>query len=235
MIHRAVTAAILMAAASSPVFAQGITGGELGIEYNAPTNGSDFGGTTYSGGFEYGFLDTFSVSADVATYKFDNVGTDANNITLHGSYFLSPTTAIGGFFAHDSIEDADRNLYGLEGRTSYMGGDVGAYIGQADGDGDTGTIFGVDGSYALRSGFSVIANVDLFDSDIGTISQVSAGAEYQMQVGPQFYAQIGNVTGDLHGNDDSYGFFTVGAKVAFGASGGTTFTNRSVLEVVPGF
>lgn len=236
MIKTAATAAaILVAASSSAAMAQGITGGELGIEYNAPLNGSDFGGTTYSGGLEYGFMDMFSVSGNIAAYKFDNLGTDASNITLHGTYFLSSTTAVGAFYGHDDLEGDNAHLYGIEGRMDLFGTDVGGYLGKVDGDGDSGTILGLDGSYALRSGFSIIGNLDLVDADDDTLSQIAAGVEYQMMSGPEFYAQIGHAELDSSLGSESAGFVTVGAKVAFGQNRGTTFDNRSLLEAVPGF
>ena len=235
MIYKAALAATVLVAASSPAMAQEITGGELGIEYNAPTNGSDFGGTTYSGGVEMGFMQTFSLSANAAGYKPDNFDTTASNITLHGTYHLSSATSVGGFYAHDSVDGGDVNLFGIEGGTAFMGGDVGGYLGRTTGEDENGTLFGVDGSYALRNGFSLLGNADLFNVDGATLSQVSVGAEYQMEVGPQFYAQVGRITGNYDGQSDGVGFFTVGAKVAFGASRGTTFTNRSIFEVLPGF
>ncbi len=162
MINRAVPVAILLATLPLSAFAQGITGGDLGIEYNAPLDGSDFGGTTYSGGVEYGFMRTFSMSVNAAAYKPDNISTTATNVTLHGTYQLSSAASVGGFYGYDSNDGEGLNLFGIEGGTEFMGGDVGAYIGRAE---DDGTIFGIDGSYDLRSGFSVIGNVDLIDVD----------------------------------------------------------------------
>jgi hypothetical protein len=234
MINRAFPVAILLATLPFPTFAQGITGGELGVEYNAPTNGSNFGGTTYSGGLEYGFLQNFSVSANAAGFKPDNISTTANNITLHGTYHLSSAASLGGFYGFDSVDGDGLDLFGVEGRTEFMGAKFSAYLGKADDSGDEGTIFGMDGSYGLRSGFSLIGNVDLIDLDT-RLTEASIGAEYQMVSGPQFYTQIGQITGDVGTKSDSVGFFTVGAKVAFGAARGTTFTNRSVFEVLPGF
>ncbi|MFZ3584109.1 hypothetical protein ACOI1H_18375 [Loktanella sp. DJP18] len=235
MNHKAALAAAILAVASSSATAQGVTGGELGITYNAPTNGSDFGGTTYTGGLEYGFLQTFSVSANAAGYKFDNIDTTSNNVTLHGTYHLSSTASVGGFYARDDLDGTTADIFGAEGGTEFMGGDVGGYLGRVDDGTDTGTLLGFDGSYALRNGFSVIGEADVYNVDGDTLSQVSIGAEYELAVGPEFYAHIGRVTGDIDGSSDSVGFFGIGAKVAFGATRGTTFSNRSVLDVLPGF
>lgn len=234
MTYPAAVAAAILLAAASPTFAQ-VSGGELGIEYNAPLNGSDFGGTTYSGGLGYGVMNLFNLSGNVAAYKFDNIGTDASNLTLHATYLLSPDIMFGGFVASDSIEGEDATLYGVEGRGGLYGATVGGYLGQADDGTDTGTIIGVDAAYPLRAGISAIGNFDYFDAGGDSLNQIAVGAEYQMAVGPQFYAQIGSVTGDFDGQSETAGYLTVGAKVAFGADAGTLFTNRSVLEVLPGF
>jgi len=234
MTYKATIAAACIAAAGTPVFAQ-VTGGELGIEYNAPIDGSDFGGTTYSGGIEYGFMQTFSVSANVAGYKFDNIDTDASNVTLHATYHLSSAASAGAFFARDDVEDGYANIYGIEGGTEFMGGDIGGYIGRTDTDGEDATLFGVDGTYSFGNGFALISDIDLLSIDDTTLSQASFGAEYQLQSGPSFYAQVGRISASVDDDSDSVGFVTIGAKVAFGAQRGTTFENRSILEVIPGF
>ena len=68
MTHTAALAAVLLAAAT-PVLAQSL-GGELGIEYNAPLDGDDFGGTVYTGGLEYNFAQPVSISVNAEDIGF---------------------------------------------------------------------------------------------------------------------------------------------------------------------
>ena len=232
--HAAIAAALLMAA-STPALAQGITGGQLGIEYAAPVDGSDFGGTTYSGGLEYGINRQFSVAVDASGYLPDNLDTDFSSLTLHGIYHLSDEASVGVFAGRDSVEDASANLYGIEGGMELMGGTVEGYIGQVDGDIDDATLFGLSGVYDLRPNISVIGNLDVANTDDTTLSQAAVGAQYQLDGGPAFYAKIGNVTAEFAGDDESQAFIGIGATIAFGAERGTTFDQRSLFEVVPGF
>lgn len=235
MSYQTAFAAAVIAVVGSPVLAQGISGGQLGIEYSAPTDGSDFGGTTYSGGLEYAISRQFAVGVDISGYKPDNIDTDFTSATLHGIYHLSDTASAGVFFGRDFVDNADANIYGIEGGTEFMGGTVGGYIGKSDGDAADATLFGVDGAYALSNGFSVIGDFDRISVDDTAISQISLGAEYGMNAGPSFYAKVGNVSADDNGTTESQTFFTIGAQVAFGAGRGTTFDQRSVFETVPGF
>ncbi len=239
MTYTAALAAAILAVASTTATAQGFTGGSVGIEYNAPTDGSDFGGTTYTGGLEYGFLRNFSVALNVSAYKLENVGTTAANATLHATYHLDDLASVGIFSAADSIEDTTgavftNTIFGVEGGTTFMGGDVGGYLGRLDGE-DTYTVAGVDGEYALARGFSAIAGFDLLTGNDQTNSQISIGAQYEMARGPKFYAKIGSTREDFAGVEDVDTFVGIGASVAFGASRGTTFGTRSAFESLPRF
>jgi hypothetical protein len=239
MINRAVPVAILLATLPLSAFAQGFTGGDLGIEYNAPTDGSDFGGTTYTGGVEYGFARNFSVALNLSAYKLENINTTAANATLHLTYHMSNIASFGLFSASDGVEGDDGATYtnstiGIEAGTDFMGGDIGGYIGRLDGD-DTFTVLGVDGEYAFARGISAIGGLDLLTNNDVTNSQVSIGAKYAMQQGPEFYAKIGSTREESALNTDTSTFIGIGASVSFGAARGTTFGTRSAFESLPRF
>ena len=233
---KAALAATTLIVASAPAFAQGITGGQLGVEYNAPTDGSDFGGTTYSGGLEYAITRQFSVAVDATAYNPDTLNIDGSNITAHGIYHLSDAASAGVFYGQDSLDNGDARVYGIEGGTELMGGTVEGYIGRVDGDGEDATIIGVDGAYALQQGFSVIGSADLLSfNDDASVSRASIGAQYDMPGGPQFYAHIGTISVEAAGLAADQSFIGVGARVAFGTQRGTTFDGRSSLAPVAGF
>lgn len=239
MSHYAALAAAVFAVAASPIMAQGFSGGEVGIEYNAPTDGSDFGGTTYTAGLEYGFARQFSVALNLSGYKLENVSTTAANATLHGTYHLNDTASVGVFSAADSMDDATgatktNTIFGVEGGTEFMGGDVGGYVGRLKDD-DTYTMLGIDGEYAFARGFSAIGGFDVMTNDNATNSQFSVGAQYAMERGPQFYVKVGTTSEEAPGYSDSSTFVGVGASVSFGASRGTTFGTRSAFETLPRF
>lgn len=236
MSHKAAIAAAVLAVVGTPAVAQSVTGGELSIEYSVPTDGSDFGGTTYSGGLEVGITRQFALGIDVSGYRPDNIDTDFSSATLHGVYHLSDVASAGLFFGQDYTDGASTNVYGLEGGAEVGNGIVvGGYLGKIDGDASDGTLFGVDGAYALQNGFSVVGDFDLADSDGATIRQIALGGEYTMQAGPSLYAKVGNLSAEEGAATSDQTFITLGAEVAFGAKRGTTFDQRSFFEILPGF
>ena len=235
MTHSAALAAVLLAAAT-PLAAQGITGGQLGIEYNAPIDGSDLGGTTYHGGLEYAFNRAFTASVNAAGYRLDNFDTSAGNVTLHGTYALSGAASAGLFVARDSLDDEDATLFGIEGGTeAYPGLTAGGYLGAVRGDGYDGTILGIEGDYGLRSNVSLIGDADLISGDGLDVGQIALGASYTIDSGPRFTAKVGQARIDDGTTDETFAFISVGVDVAFGNQRGTTFDTRSIFDVIPGF
>jgi len=238
MSYKAAIAAAVLAVASSPVLAQGITGGQLGVEYNAPTDGSDFGGTTYTGGLEYAITRQISVAVDATGYSPTNLDISGTNATLHGIYHLSDTASAGLFYGIDSLEADDEtiSIYGLEGGTEFMGGEVSGYLGKTDSGDNDATIFGVDGAYALSNGFSVIGDLDYLSANSdSSVSRTSIGAQYELQGGPQFFAKFGSISVENGGVGEDQTFIGIGARVAFGAARGTTFNGHSSFDAVAGF
>ena len=238
MTHKAALAAAVLMAVGGPALAQGVTGGQLSIEYNAPTDGSDFGGTTYSGGLEYAITRQISVGVDATGFNPTNLSIEGTNVTLHGTYHLSDTASAGLFYGRDSLEGADdtATVYGIEGGTELMGGEVAGYLGKSDEDDGGATLFGVSGSYDLTPEIALIGGFDLLslDSDV-SVSRTTIGAEYRMLNGPQLYAHIGQVGAEVGTLAGDQTFIGVGARVAFGAARGTTFDGRSTLSAVAGF
>lgn len=235
MYIRTAIAATIVVAASSPVFAQGVTGGSLGIEYSVPTNLNDFGQTVYSGALEYGINRNFSVSADLSGYKFDNISTEVSSATLHGTYHMSDSMSVGAFYGQDNLDGATADIYGAEIGTEIAGGTVEGYIGKVDGDSD-GVMLGADGTYALQNGFSVIGGFNHVSIDGGTSAgRISVGGAYEMENGPQFYAEVGQMSADTGTVSQSETYVGLGARVAFGTHRGTTFDKRSIFEILPSF
>ena len=218
-----------------PAIGQGVTGGTLGVELNAPTDFSDLGGTTYFGSLEYQVTPDISVAANVSSYRFDNLGSDASNATVHGIYKLDDETSVGLFFGQDFSETSDSDLYGIQGTTWLGGSQVEGYLGRVDGQTDEITILGFDGQYDIRSDFSVTGSAALGDYAAGSARTISIGASYTIADGPDLYAEIGNVSVAENGLSTSDTFIGVGAQINFGGQKDTTFGRRSFFEILPQF
>jgi hypothetical protein len=227
--------AVAVLVVASPAAAQ-VTGGSLGVEYSAPTDGGDFGGTTYSGALEYSFGRSFALSFDIAGYRLDNINTDASSATVHGVYHLDEMTSFGVFYGADSLDGGDAQaLYGIEAGTEFGDADVEAFIGQLEGTNDDALIYGFDANYGFSNGFSAIGSGGFTDVDDRSLSRIAIGGQYEIAGGPQFYAEVGNVSAESGGVEADQTFVGVGARIAFGAERGTTFEQRSLFEILPGF
>lgn len=234
MITKAAAAAVLLAVAT-PVYAQGVTGGTLGVEVNAPTDLSDFGGTTYFGGIEYAINKNFSVAADISSYRFDNLGTDASSATLHGIYHMNDLTSFGLFFGQDKNETETSKVMGVEAGTEFMGGTVEGYVGRANSDTSDATIIGADGFYDWSESIQFTGGAAIANFDLGSTRTVTVGASYTISNGPDLYAEIGSVSVDDGTSTDSDTFIGLGARLNLGAERGTTFDQRSLFEILPQF
>ena len=233
MFNKAAIAVTLLVVAS-PLSAQGITGGTLGVEVDAQSDLSDLGGTTYFGGLEYAINRDFAIAADVSTYSFDSLADDATSATVHGIYHLSDSASVGLFYGQDWTNGSSANVYGLEGGTEFMGGTVEGFVGMVDGETDA-TIFGVDGNYDWNDAISFTGSAAFGDYEDGNSSLFSIGASYTIANGPDLYAEIGSASAESGGISDSDTFIGVGARINFGAARGTTFDQRSLFEILPQF
>ncbi|MBS1304134.1 hypothetical protein [Loktanella sp. SALINAS62] len=228
----AFAAALLVLA--TPVLSQSI-GGEVGIEYNAPLDGDDFGGTVYKLGFEYNFAQPVSIGVTGVGFNPDFIDENGSNVTLHASYHLNDFTSVGLFYAVDSLDGDDLDMIGLEAGTEVYGGIVNGYVGRAKADDETGYAFGADSEYGLANGFSALLEFDAVAADFADVTNFAIGAEYEIQSGPNFYAKLGHYNIDTDEGSFDQTYVTVGVDVAFGPKRGTTFESRSLLEIIPGF
>lgn len=235
----ALTVTSLMVAGTSS-FAQGFTGGQLGIEYNAPVDGGDMGGTTYSLGGEYAISRTFAMALDATSYRLDNVETSVSNFTLHGIYHLNEKMSLGAFVGLDRLTDSRNTLYGVEFGTEVQGGlfntgprDISGYIGFADGESSDSMFAGVGGNQRITDSIDLVADINWAQIDDESTWKGTATAEYHMANGPDFYGNLGVV--ETSDDPDMQIFVGIGARISFGAARGTTFDQRSLLESLPSF
>jgi len=236
MTNKTAIMAAVLAVFAAPVVAQGITGGQLGIEYAAPFDGTDLGGTSYNAAIEYAITRQFSVSADFSSYSIEAFEENSSSLTLHGIFHMDDNASLGVFIGQDREGDSggDARLYGLEGGTEFMGGEVSGYAAFIDGASD-GTMFGLDGAYGWRDGISFTGNASILNQDDSNIRRVAIGGAYAMAEGPEFYGELGNLAAEDGSISSNQAFIGLGARINFGAQRGTTFKERSLFETAAGF
>ncbi len=210
--------------------ALGFEGAQISAETLAYGDESDFGSTSYSGGLQFGIAGGIGIGADLSYYGFDTLGLDGRNATVHGIYTLNPVTTAGLFIGQDSLDGVTADIYGIEGQASFGGTTVEAYLGQIDGDLNSGTMLGVNANLSLGQSFALTGSLGSVDAD-EQINRLALGAEYQLGLGPTLYAEVGQISG----GDSDENYVMLGARLAIGPNGGTIFGSRSVFDIVPGF
>ncbi|SDE83890.1 hypothetical protein [Limimaricola pyoseonensis] len=215
--------------------AQQLAGGRLEIETAAFVEAAELGFTTYSGGLQFDVGAGFGAQIDLASYGFMGFGSDGTNATVHGLYDLGGAT-VGLFAGRDGYEEGDATIYGIEGETYFYGGEVEAYLARHDGEIGEITVAGLSGRMEVAPRIAAHGELGFADSAReGHLLRAALGGGYAFDEGFDLWGEIGRVESD----DDAFGedetFISVGATIGFGLRSGTSFGNRSLFDVVPGF
>lgn len=209
--------------------AQEFRGAELSAEVLGFTDDFGSGQTTYRAGAEMGVWGGIGIAADLGWHGFRGLGSDSRNVTIHGLYDFDGLGTAGLFWSRDSLDGGDATTWGAEMAASFGGAAIEGHLGRLDDSVVTGTLAGVDATYAL-GGLGVTGRIGLLRGDAGDATQVAAGAEYRLGLGPTLYGELGRQS---EAGEDAT-FVTLGARVAIGSRGGTTFGPRGLFEVLTG-
>lgn len=219
--------AALLAVPPGLAAAQGFAGAEVSAEILGFAEDPDLGETRYSGGAEFDLFGGLSVEADLAYHGFRGFDSDGRNATLHAIYGFGQATDLGLFYGNDDF-DGSTGILGIEGATTVRGFDLDAALGSYDGDAASGGMASIGLSYDFGS-FAATGFAGTLSGDIEA-SRVSVGGAYRLGRGPTLFAEVGRI--GVEGETDT--FVSLGARVAIGPNGGTTFGNRGLFEIVPG-
>ncbi len=207
--------------------AQGFTGAELSAQALAFSDSNDLGQTAYRAAAEFGITGSIGVAADLGYHGFPVLGTNETSLGLHGVYGLGGDLALGLFYTRDSLGNGTVESYGLEGATSLGGAQVEGYLAMVDGLAGGNAMLGVTGSYDLSQAFAATAGFATISGDTNR-NRASIGAEYRLANGPAVFAELGRITDE----GDSASYLSLGASIAIGAQGGTTFGSRSIYGIL---
>ncbi|NCQ36414.1 hypothetical protein GW813_15360, partial [bacterium] len=213
--------------ACGAAFAQGFTGAELSGQALAFSETNDIGQTAYRAAAEFGITRGIGVAADLGYYGFPVLGSNETSLGLHGVYGLNNDLALGMFYTRDSLDGGSVDSYGIEGATSVVGAQVEGYFGMIDGLTGGNAMFGVSGSYDITPAISATAGFGAISGD-NSRNRASIGGQYQISGGPAVFAELGRLTEA----GDSSGFLSLGASIAIGPQGGTTFGSRSIYDIL---
>lgn len=219
--------------AASPAMALELVGGSVSLGYSglADTMLDEINKTTLSGSVEIGFSQAVSVQGDLSTMNFGLSDMDATHIGLHGIYHLNEATSLGGFIGEDRLESADLSILGIE--VGHQAGQMRmeGYLSRADSSAQDGMIFGLHAGYRLSDASEIGLRYDEINVDGFGASRVSAVGEFGLANGLAITGELGSADLDGLGSET---FVGLGVKVDFGAERGATFSQRSVLDLLPG-
>ncbi|MCC5973443.1 MAG: hypothetical protein JJT81_05270 [Rubellimicrobium sp.] len=205
--------------------AQGLSALELSVETLVWADEGSTGDTTYGGGIEFSILPSLGVAAHLGSYG----AADATNVTLHAIYGLMGFDT-GLFLSRDSVEDGTIDTVGIEGAFGFLGGSVEGYFGLVDGLTTEGTTGGIAGRFEITNALAATGSIGFADLDV-TTNRIAIGAEYSIPAGPSVFGELGRI--NMDGDDEAY--LSIGASVAVGPNGRTTFSGRSLFEILPGY
>lgn len=216
--------------------AQDFRGAELSIEGLHFSDGDGLGQSNYQGGLEFGAFGPVAVAADLSFYDYAE-SDSSRALTLHAVVDAFSFATLGGFYAREDNEVADASTLGLEARRDFGPVGVEGYLGFTDDKDIDYRLLGVDGRFVVTPSIGVTGSAALVDADEGGVSRIAAGGEYRFRgTGPTLYAEIGRIeVDDLAAVDASGTFVGIGARIAVGRNGGTTFRPRGVNEAISGF
>lgn len=233
MKKRLLAAVVLMASASSSVWAQDFKG-DMTLSYSAFLDDTDFNTLTGTGSYEFGIGDRASVQLDAGIYGYGFVGVEGLNLVLHGIYDVTPQASAGLFLGVDRAAGDTTDFYGIEYGQSFGSAGFEAYVGRGEEAGLSGTVMGLEGKFAVND--AVGLGVKLDNADINgqlDVTRFGVQGNYALGQGTSVYGEVGTVRADVFGLSESEPFIGVGLNVKLG-SGEATFGRRGLLPLLPG-
>lgn len=231
---RAALAAAFAVFLAPAAIAQQVTGGSLTLSHSAFTDNSDVAKTSLLGSVELGFSRDFGLQADLGLARLNGANENATLVTLHGVYHLSETTSAGLFLGIDRIGGESQTFIGLEMGTASGPTGFEAYIGAADGGDETGTMIGLSTRYGISDQFGVGLSLDHLSVDTLDATRYSLNADFSATENVTLFGEVGALRGEIEGASGTEPYVKLGGKITFGAKRGTTFGQRSLLNVLPG-
>ncbi|WP_376872820.1 hypothetical protein [Albirhodobacter sp. R86504] len=216
------------------------TGARVGVEYSRFSAKADdgLGGdvvverTSLDTGAEFAITPRFSAQIDVMHHE--STYDDSQALGLHGIYMMQDGAAFGAFVQREAAHGEHIDGYGVEYARTMGAVDFELFVSTFDGGVDAdATAFGGSGRYDLGNKFGIVfdaARVDLGDGV--KFTRLALGTDYQVSDTASVYFSGGTARVSAESASSSEGFMEIGAK--FNLGNGTTFANRSLIDLFPG-
>lgn len=232
--YMVIPAVAVLLAGSSQAHEINFVGGRINLAYSEFTDDRTFAKGTLDGAMELRFGQNIGLQMDLGLNEFNASGEQGTNIGLHGLYHLDPATSLGAFYSIDSVEATNTSLYGVEAGHAFGDGGIDGYLGQANSDGSTVTILGLNGTVRFND-FGIAASLDNATFEGVSLTRIGIQGSYRIGAMSKIYVEIGQLHGDIEGfGSDSENYVKLGATFKLGPKHGTTFGNHSLFNLIPG-
>lgn len=183
-----VLGAVAAAAMLAPGLAHAETNAVIGLNYNSlDSDGFDMDTHGLTGAFNHDFANGWQVQVDGAAQRLDLSGCciGENYLAVHYGK-RTDTYSFAGFLGTQDWGYVSGISVGVEGQMHFAQASIGGSISYVD-FGDyplNGTNIDVNGSYYFNPNFSVGADIDYTDNDIGDWTSYGISGEYRFDNSP---------------------------------------------------
>tara|TARA_R110000822_G_scaffold48692_1_gene128003 strand:- start:144 stop:845 length:702 start_codon:yes stop_codon:yes gene_type:complete len=208
-------------------------GGSARVDFSAFTGDTSFRRLGFEGSVELEFSPFLNAQIDLGHNRAAYTGANATNFGAHAIYNFDAYNSFGAFVTRENTLGQHMTFYGLEfgvetGSIEYEG-----YFGRVNATRDDMNAFGVSARYLMINGLGITGSYAEVDRLGVTRTSVKLDRELTRDVNLFVEAGIGKI--DTYGVNESSPFVGIGGKVNFGRERGTTFEQRSLSRMIPGF
>jgi hypothetical protein len=232
-----VAAAFAGAFMVAPAFATEITGGSVDIQYARANNDLNPSRFMAAASMEVGFDRSFGTQLDIAGYHFGAIGETGYTGTIHGIYHVNEYASIGAFVGRDKLASEGMTYFGIEAGFELDRFSSEIHYTRGDMYDVKGDIFGIDFAVGFNNNLTVGASIDMLDvAGAAGSDKLALELDYEVSPNTKLYGEIGTADASVLGfNLGSETFVGVGAKFNLGASRGSTFDRRGLVNFIPAF
>ncbi len=227
----ALTSAILFAASTANAIE--LVGGSARVDLSAFTGDTSFRRLGFEGSLELEVSPLINAQIDLGHNRAAYTGTNATNFGAHAIYKFDAYNSFGAFVTREKTLGQHMTFYGLEfgvetGSIEYEG-----YLGRVNATRDDTNAFGVSARYLMMNGLGITGS----HAEVNRlgVTRTSVKLDRELSTDINLFVEAGIGKTNTYGVNESSPFVGIGGKVNFGRERGTTFDQRSISKLIPGF
>ncbi|MEH7828132.1 hypothetical protein [Gemmobacter denitrificans] len=209
-------------------------GGSLSLSHSAFVDDTDEAKSAARGSFDFQW-GQFGLQSDLGIAGLHALDRTNKNITTHGYYSFAPGQAAGLFYSVDIQGSSGEGVLGAEYTQGIGATQVEAYLGRSTAD-TSATLAGFNVAMPVGAGgLEMGLDVDFASVDGGSsATKYGVTGVWALGDSTRFIGEVGAVAGRYGTTNPDGAYVKLGVDFRFGANGGATFGERSILNAFPG-